>query len=216
MVSLKTKMQPIIVWGGFGPNPVKVLLVLEELGLPYEVKPVRIDEVKQPEYLKVNPNGRIPAIEDPNTGLTLWESGAIVEYLVEKYDTDHKLSFPAETEDYYHAKQWLYFQTTGQGPYFGQAMWFKKFHQESVPSALERYEKEVNRVTGVLENQLAEKDWLVGNKFSFADLSFIPWQRAASDNFNGFNIDNYPHVKQWYQKMVSRPAIKKVFDKQRN
>ncbi|KAA8906851.1 hypothetical protein TRICI_005090 [Trichomonascus ciferrii] len=201
------KMQPIKLYGGFGPNPLKVLLLLEELGLSYEVVPVTLAEVKQPEYLKVNPNGRLPAIEDPNTGLTLWESGAIFEYLIEKYDTEHKLSFPAGTEEYYHAKQWLYFQTTGQGPYFGQAAWFKNYHSEKVPSALERYEKEINRVNQVLEGQLAKKDWLVGNKFSYADLSFIPWEKGASDGIDGFNIDDYPHVKQWFNKILSRPAI---------
>ncbi|KAA8917130.1 hypothetical protein TRICI_000726 [Trichomonascus ciferrii] len=207
-------MQPIKVWGHFGPNPVKVFFVLEELGLPYEVKPVTFAEAKQPEYLKVNPNGRVPAIEDPNTGLTLWESGAIVEYLVDKYDTEHKLSFPAGTDDYYHAKQWLHFQGTGQGPYFGQGMWFQKYHHEKLPSALERYVKEINRVNQVLESQLTKNEWLVGNKLSFVDISFIAWEQLVSQNIDGFNIPDYPHVKQWYDKIASRPAIKRIIDQQ--
>lgn len=205
-------MQPIKVWGDFGPNPTKVFFLLKELGLPYTITPVALAEIKQPEYLKVNPNGRIPAIEDPNTGIVLWESGAIVEYLIEKYDVENKLSFPAATEEYYHAKQWLFFQTTGQGPYFGQAIWFKKYHQENLPSALERYTKEINRVTEVLEGELAKSDWLVGNKFSYVDLSFISWYKAVSERIEEFNMDNYPHVKKWFDAIASRPAIKMVLN----
>jgi glutathione S-transferase len=110
-------LKPIKVWGQGGPNPPKVAMVLEELGIPYEIEPLPISEVKSPKYLAINPNGRLPAIQDPNTGITLWESGAIVEYLIETYDKEYKLSFPAGTTEYFHAKQWLFFQTTGQGPY---------------------------------------------------------------------------------------------------
>lgn len=198
--------------GRFRAKPNKVFFLLKELGLPYTITPVALAEIKQPEYLKVNPNGRIPAIEDPNTGIVLWESGAIVEYLIEKYDVENKLSFPAATEEYYHAKQWLFFQTTGQGPYFGQAIWFKKYHQENLPSALERYTKEINRVTEVLEGELAKSDWLVGNKFSYVDLSFISWYKAVSERIEEFNMDNYPHVKKWFDAIASRPAIKMVLN----
>lgn len=118
MASLK----PIKTYGKLGPNPPKVIMILEALGLPYEIEAVAITDIKKPEYLAVNPNGRLPAIYDPNTDLTLWESGAIVEYLVETYDKDNKISFPKGSNDSYLTKQWLYFQTTGQGPYFGQAV----------------------------------------------------------------------------------------------
>ncbi len=87
----------------------------------------------------------------------MWESGAIIEYLIERYDTGNNLGFPQGTPEYYHAKQWLFFQTTGQGPYYGQAGWFRMFHAEKIPSAIERYAKEVNRVTGVLETHLAKQ-----------------------------------------------------------
>ena len=113
---MSSQIKPIKVWGAGGPNPPKVAIVLEELGLPYEKVLISLTEVKQPDYLEINPNGRIPAIYDPNTDLTLWESGAIVLYLIERYDTEHKISFPAGSNEEVLAKQWLFFQVSGQGP----------------------------------------------------------------------------------------------------
>ena len=222
---MSSQLKPIKVWGQGGPNPAKVSIILEELGLPYEVIPfLPFTDTKKPEYIAINPNGRLPAIQDPNTGITLWESGAIIEYLMERYDTKHRLSFAPGTPESYHAKQWLYFQATGQGPYYGQAVWFKGYHSEQVPSAVERYAKEVNRVSGVLDGYLAQQKqehggsagsdgpWLVGNKLSYADIAFIPWQRGigallAKDEYNE---DNFPHVKEWLGKMTSRETVKTV------
>ena len=107
---------------GKGPNPSRVQAILEELDLPYESIPIAYSDVKDPSYTAVNPNGRLPAIIDPNNSdLTLFESGAIVLYLLETYDTSHKLSFPAGTKEAHLARQWLFFQASGQGPYYGQA-----------------------------------------------------------------------------------------------
>lgn len=222
---MSSSLKPIKAYGKAGPNPPKVLMVLEELGLPYEIVDVPFSDVKGPAYIAVNPNGRLPAIQDPNTGLTLWESGAILEYLVEKYDTKNLISFPAGSSEAYLAKQWLFFQVTGQGPYFGQAVWFTKFHSEQLPSAKERYYKEVARVTGVLEGVLAENKkknssgdgpWLVGNKCSYADISFIMWQRVIEMMQvvpkEHYDIEKYPEVKAWMEKMTSRKAIKKILD----
>jgi glutathione S-transferase len=109
-----TSLKPITVWGhNIGPNPLKVRMILEELGLPYDYKFLEFAEIKGEAFLKINPNGRVPAIEDPNTGLTLWESGPIVEYLVEQYDKDHKISYDTFTEKY-QIKQWIGFQISGQ------------------------------------------------------------------------------------------------------
>jgi glutathione S-transferase len=184
-----------------------------------------LSKVKEPEYLAINPNGRIPAIYDPNTDLTLWESGAIIEYLVEKYDKDNRISFAPGTNESYHTRQWLYYQVSGQGPYFGQASWFKKFHPEKVPSALERYVKEVNRVTGVLENYLLKQKeqygngnggpWLVGDKYTFADLAFAPWQTIVEivvKPEDGYSLDEFPTVKDWVARIKSRKAVSKVFE----
>ncbi len=107
---MASSLKPIKTYGKGGPNPPKVIIILEELGLPYEVIPTPFSDVKKPEYLSINPNGRLPAIYDPNTDLTLWESGAIIEYLVETYDKDNKISFPQGSNESYLTKQWLYYQ----------------------------------------------------------------------------------------------------------
>jgi glutathione S-transferase len=156
--------------------------------------------------------------------LLKWESGAIIEYIIEKYDKDHKFSFKAGTDEAYYAKQWLFFQVSGQGPYYGQASWFIKFHPEQLPSAIERYTKEMNRVTGVLEGHLAKQQelygsngdgpWLVGNKYSFADISFVSWQNIIQMLVpkDQYDLDNFPIVKEWVAKMLAKKAIAKVMD----
>ena len=184
---MSSQIHPIKLFGQRGPNPPKVAIILKELGLPFETVSVPFSDIKKPDYVAINPNGRLPAIYDPNTDITLWESGAIIEYLIERYDKNHQLSFAPGTPESYHTKQWLYFQTSGQGPYFGQCTWFTQYHSEQLPSAIERYTKEVNRVSAVLDGYLAQQKhkygaagdgpWLVGNKFSYADIAFIPWQR---------------------------------------
>lgn len=221
-VEMTSQLKPITIWGQGGPNPPKIHMFMEELGLPYEINPIPFSDIKKPEYLAINPNGRLPAIQDPNTGITLWESGAIVEYLIEKYDANRTLSFLPGTAEAYHARQWLFFQTTGQGPYYGQAAWFKKFHHETLPSALERYVKEVNRVSGVLDGYLGKQDeqfggepgytgpWLVGNKLSFADLAFVSWQKiiAMVIGKDDYDEDAFPHLKKWLDRMTQRESVK--------
>ncbi|KAL4937242.1 hypothetical protein BDV06DRAFT_203344 [Aspergillus oleicola] len=206
-------IQPIKVYGGsIGPNPFKISIILEELNLPVTNELIPFSEIKKPAYEAINPNGRLPAIHDPNTGLTLWESGAIIEYLVESYDAENKLSFPAGSPEAHHARQWLYFQATGQGPYFGQAVWFKKYHTERVQSALDRYIGEIKRVSGVLESWLKDREWLVGGKLSYADLSFVSWHNAVltilSDE--GLSYDEFPRLKAWLERMNERPVVKKL------
>ncbi|KAI0866500.1 thioredoxin-like protein [Xylaria cubensis] len=221
-MSSNTSLKPITVWGhSIGPNPLKVRMVLEELELPYDFKVVEFDEMKQDAYLKINPNGRVPAIHDPNTNLTLWESGPIVEYLVEQYDKDHKISYNTFAERH-HIRQWIAYQisgktclrshsliglfparhhyrvdsvtdmtdTPGQGPYYGQGVWFAFLHHDRLPSAVERYFKEAERVRSVLDlhlsrqagekqgERVADKDvWLVGDKLTVADLSWFIWEQ---------------------------------------
>ena len=206
-------LKPITLYGhGPGPNPWKVVMLLEELNIPYENKIVDFADMKKEPYESINPNGRVPAIEDPNTGLTLWESGAILEYLVETYDKDHKFSFSAGSPEYYYAKQWLHFQMSGQGPYFGQAVWFTKFHSEAVPSAKERYNNEVKRVSAVMDRVLASREWLVGNKISYADLSFVPWfLLVPAYTLPDLDLSKeYPNLSAWLERMKARPAVQKV------
>ncbi|KAF4454348.1 Glutathione S-transferase [Fusarium albosuccineum] len=205
-------IEPIVVYiHGRGPNPKKVTIILEELGIPYTT--ITIQDPKAESFTKINPNGRLPAIEDPNTGLTLWESGAILEYLVEKYDKDHKLTFTTEPEKWY-LKQYLHFQMSGQGPYYGQAFWFYHFHSEQVESAKERYKEQVARVISVLDKLLEGKEYLVGNKFTYADLAFIPWNALApltDDLMEKFDIEKkYPNYIAWQNRLMTRPAVVKI------
>ncbi|KAI4213977.1 MAG: hypothetical protein LQ351_003381 [Letrouitia transgressa] len=203
-----------------GPNPWKVdldpivILLLEELQVSYEIKSIKFDEIKKKPYTDLNPNGRVPAIEDPNTGLTLWESGAIILYLVEQYDTEKKLTYDTLVEKN-QLTQWLMFQMSGQGPYYGQASWFHVLHSEKVPSAINRYVDEARRVCGVLERCLQGKDWLVGDKISFADLAFVPWNDRLEVVLmveDGRKFDGFPNVKAWHERMASRPSWKKAME----
>ncbi|KAK0712772.1 putative glutathione S-transferase 1 [Lasiosphaeria miniovina] len=216
----RTDLEPIHIWGKGGPNPPKVAMILGELDLPHELQFVDFSEVKQPAYLAINPNGRIPAMHDPNTGVTLWESAAIVLYLVETYDKSQRISFAPGTPEHHHAHQWLLFQASGQAPYYGQATWFHKFHAERLPSAVARYVAEMRRVTGVLETwltkQKAENEgkggdgpWLVGNRASYADIAFVSWQLIGPGTVEGqgFDADEFPVVKDWLARLTARPGV---------
>ncbi|KAL2202667.1 glutathione S-transferase [Sarocladium strictum] len=213
--------KPITIYGIHGPNAGKVILLCEELNIPYEPVPIPLTDVKRPDYVAINPNGRLPSIKDPNTGLTLWESGAIIEYLTETYDKDLKLSFEPGTELGYHARQWLYYQTTGQGPYFGQAMWFIIYQQ--IPEARARYVKEVNRVTAVLEGHLEKQRpdvegnvWFLGGKMSFVDIAFFTWQNTAAPRIpdDEFDMAKYPVMNKWMGVMLERENVKKLLKMQ--
>ncbi|MCJ1378954.1 glutathione S- transferase, nitrogen catabolite repression regulator [Xylographa soralifera] len=198
-----------------GPNPWKVVIILEELGLKYDTVYVDMADMHTPKYEPINPNGRAPAIEDPNTGLTLWESGAIIQYLVENYDPEYKLHSKAAPDKYYE-NQYLMFQMSGQGPYFGQAAWFTAFHPEKLPSAQDRYKNEIRRVTKVLDACLQGKEYLVGGKCSYADLAFLPWYGMMGflDPTGGLqkDLDANPNWKAWYDRLMARPAVKKAFE----
>jgi len=202
---------------GSGPNPWKVAMVLEELGLEYEIKFLDFNkgEHKAPEFTKYNPNGRVPCIIDhANNDFVLWESIAIIEYVADRYDKDNKISFSPGSSEAYLVKQWLAFQASGQGPYFGQAAWFSFFHAEKIPSAVERYQKEVERVIGVLDGVLANQKYLVGDKATIADMSFVPWNAGADFLVGSSDIDlkKYTHYQKWHADITSRPAIKKVLE----
>jgi len=200
-------------------------MVLKELGLDYETKMLDFTsnfdtgEHKQPAYLKVNPNGRVPALVDHGSNdFTVWESCAMICYLTEKYDTEHSISFPQGSKEYAEMLQWLFFQASGQGPMWGQAGWFVMFHEEKLPSAITRYQKEVKRVLGVLESVLKDKEWLVGGKCTIADLSFVPWNLLLGlvfgiEGYTSFDLaKEFPCVNAWHQRMITRPAIKATLE----
>ncbi|TFK94563.1 glutathione S-transferase [Polyporus arcularius HHB13444] len=196
------------------------MIVLEELGLDYETVYLNLstNEIKDEKYTKYNPNGRIPTLVDhKNNDFVVWELGAIISYVTEKYGPTRTISFE-KFEDKMHMLQWLFFQASGQGPYYGQASWFMLFASEKIPSAIVRYQKEIIRILGVLESVLSKQRWLVGEKFSAADVSFITWNHAAFralvKDFEGFNLEkDFPSVNRWHNEMLSRPAVGKVFVK---
>ncbi|KAI1384136.1 glutathione S-transferase [Hypoxylon trugodes] len=208
-------MKPIRIWLiPAGPNPWKVVLIFEELGIPYEITSIKFDDVKKQPYTNINPNGRVPAIYDSNTDITLWESGAIIQYLIEQYDTNHKLTYDTLKERH-QLNQWLQFQMSGQGPYYGVSAWFNVLHPEKVPSAIARYNDQLKRVLGVLDGWLATRQWLVGDKMTYADLAFVPWNDRIDsvilckpeEKFAGF-----PHVQAWHERMNSRPSWKRCME----
>lgn len=209
-----TSFKPIVLFSHTGgPNPWKVALVIEELNIPYKMNFLEFPEMKREPYEKINPNGRVPAIEDPNTGIILWESGAIIEYLVETYDKEKKLSFETRTPEYFHAKQWLHFQVSGQGPYFGQAAWFIFYHPEKIQSAIDRYVNEIRRVSGVINRFLEGRRWLVGDKYSYADVAFLPWFDGVPLLSDKIDLEkDFPNVHDWLSRMKARPTVAKVLE----
>ncbi|KAI1442634.1 glutathione S-transferase [Annulohypoxylon stygium] len=213
-------LKPIkLYWRNHVPNPSKVLIILEELNLPYETSWVELDGLKQKPYTDVNPNGRVPAIVDPNNDITLWESGAIIQYLIDTYDKDNKISYSIFPEKYL-TQQWSFFQASGQGPYFGQAAWFNLFREgaygESPESAKVRYGNEVKRVAGVLDGVLAKSTWLVGDKCTYADLTFTMWNAQVAFFMGGrtgeyaWNPDAFPHFTRWQNACLGRDSVRKV------
>jgi glutathione S-transferase len=205
-------LKPITLWGhDSGSNAWKVAMVLEELSVPYTVKIIDFPDMKKEAYESINPNGRVPSIEDPNTGITLWESGAIIEYLVETYDKQNNFNFASGSKEYYEAKQWLYYQVSGQGPYFGQAVWFTLYHPEKLPSVVDRYVNEIRRVSGVLNGVLQGKEFLVGGKYSYADASFVMWYAIAPLFADRINLaTDFPALNAWLERIKARPAISKI------
>ncbi|TGO38245.1 hypothetical protein BHYA_0079g00040 [Botrytis hyacinthi] len=197
-----------------GPNAWKVAIILEELKIPYTIEYLEITDLKKPPFESLDPNSRVPAITDPNTSLTLWESGAIMEYLIDTYDRFALLSYTSFPERY-HVKQWLHFQMSGQGPCYGQAVWFAKYHSEKLDSATERYFDQIKRLLYALDKHLNGKEWLVGDKCTYADLAFIPWDkgipRISGDRAGELEMEkDFPHFWKWHAKMMERPSVKKI------
>ncbi|KAJ5134383.1 glutathione S-transferase [Penicillium atrosanguineum] len=206
-------LKPLNLWtlqGHAGsPNPWKVLMILEELKVPYEPKLVDLSDLKKKPYESINRNGR-----DLNTGITIWESGAILEYMGDTYDKQHTISFTAGSKEYYESKQWLHYQVSGQGSYFGQAAWFTVYHPEKVPSAVERHVNDIRRVSGVLNRSLQNKEYLVGGKYSYVDAVFVPWFEVAALFWSKEMVleNEFPRVNSWLNRIKARPAIAKTID----
>jgi GST-like protein len=184
------------------PNGRKASIMLEEVSLPYAVHKIDISKGDQftPEFIAINPNSKIPAIVDTESGITVFESGAILIYLAEKAG---KL-LPTETKARSQVMQWLMFQMGGVGPMFGQLNHFKRFAPEQIPYAIERYSKETLRLYGVLDQQLSRHEFIAGD-YSIADIATYPW--VAIYEFQGLTLDEHPHLKRWVETLKQRPAV---------
>ena len=198
------------------PNGVKVSILLEELGLPYEVHRVSFDTQDQfsPEFLSLNPNNKIPAILDPNgpggQPLALWESGAILVYLAEK--TGRFL--PADPAARYETLQWLMFQMGGVGPMFGQVGFFTIFAGKDFEDKRprDRYTAESKRLLGVLNQRLKGRDWIMGSDYTIADIAILPWVRNLVERYKVGDLVGYSEfteVQRVLANFVTRPAVAK-------
>ncbi|KAI1397483.1 glutathione S-transferase [Hypoxylon fuscum] len=197
------------------PNPLKISIALEELGLKYNVRAIKIFEHEQKEqwFLDINPNGRIPAIVDTDESgydLKIWESGAILQYLVDRYDKDHKISYPHGSKEYWQMTSWLFWQVSGLGPMQGQANHFKMAAFGDYPYALNRYVNETRRLYRTMDKALADNPsgYLVGDHLTIADIAIWPWTTAYK--YSGLSqIDEFPHVKDWMYRLLARPGFEK-------
>ncbi|CAG8648708.1 5138_t:CDS:2, partial [Paraglomus occultum] len=191
------------------PNGRKISITLEELGIPYKVHKIALTsgEQKKDWFLKINPNGKIPAIVDHSRdNFSVFESAAIMLYLGEHYDPEGKLlskdpNLRSETI------QWMMFQIGGLGPMLGQAYHFLKEAPEEVPYSIRRYYKETQRLLSVLENRLKGREFLVGDSLTLADIINFTWADAAS--LININFDEYPNIKNWIARIKARPAVQR-------
>jgi GST-like protein len=200
-------MIELYTWGT--PNGRKVSIMLEEVGLPYNVHRIDIskDDQFKPEYVALNPYSKIPAIIDPDgpdgEPLKLFESGAILVYLAEKTG---KL-LPATPRRKYITLQWVMFQMGAVGPFFGQVHHFLRAAKVEVPYAIERYIKEKDRIYGVLDRRLGEAPYLAGDEYTIADIATYPW--VARYEWHKTDLSTLPNVKRWFDTVGARPAVKR-------
>ena len=188
------------------PNGRKASIMLEEVGIPYEAHAVDIgkDEQFKPEFLKISPNNRIPAIVDRDNDFSLMESGAILLYLAEKAG---KL-LPTDKLKRYRVIEWLMWQMGGVGPMLGQTHHFVKYNKGKAPYAEERYLKEAHRLYGVLDRRLAGREF-VADAYSIADIAIWPW--VSRFEWQTVDLNQYPNVKRWYTTIAKRPAVQKGY-----
>lgn len=207
----RQSQKPIQVHYWPTPNGWKVTIMLEECGLPYEIVPVNIGKGEQfaPEFLKIAPNNRMPAIVDPagpgGRALSIFESGAILRYLGEKSGR----FYPADLAGKARVDQWLFWQMAGLGPMAGQCHHFRLYAPPGNDYGIERYTNEVNRLYGVMETQLRRSKFLAGATYSIADMAAWPW--AILWKNQGQDIDLFPALKAWLERVGARPAVKRGF-----
>ncbi len=198
----------IDLYGWPTPNLHKVTILLEEVALPYKVIPVNISQGEQfkPDFLKISPNNKMPAIVDHAAAdgkpLSLFESGAILMYIAEKTGR----FMPQDMRGRYNVIQWLMFQMGGVGPMLGQAHHFRQYAPEKIPYAIDRYTKEAGRLYNVIDRQLNTAPYLAGD-YSIADMAVFPWIRPHERQ--GQKLEDYPNLKRWFDAIAARPAVQR-------
>lgn len=204
--TVQTKPIELYYWPT--PNGYKISIMLEECRLPYVVRPVNIAAGEQfrPEFLAISPNNRMPAIVDPQgpggRPISVFESGAILLYLGRKTG---KL-YPRDERGRVEVEQWLMWQMAGLGPMAGQAHHFRGYALEKIPYAIARYTDECNRLYGVMNARLADRDFLAG-RYSIADIACIGWVRSYAKQ--GQDLAEFPHLERWFETMMARPAVQR-------
>ncbi|ASM74781.1 MULTISPECIES: glutathione S-transferase family protein [Roseobacteraceae] len=188
------------------PNGRKVSILLEELGVDYTAHAINIgkDEQFAPEFLKISPNNKIPAIVDRDTGTSVMESGAIMFYLADK----HGKFLPSDAAGRAEVMEWLMWQMGGLGPMAGQAHHFLHFNRGKAPYAEERYAAEVKRLYSVLNTRLEGRDYICGD-YSIADMACWPW--VSRYEWQGVDLADFPNLRAWYQRLLARPAVQKGY-----
>jgi GSH-dependent disulfide-bond oxidoreductase len=188
-----------------GPNPRKITIFLEEIGVAYNCKPVDVysGEQRSPEFLMVNPNGRLPALRDtegPDGEMVLWESGAILQYLAEK--TGQLLPQTGATR--YEVLKWVYFQVA-HAPYLGNAHIYRVMYREALPEVIKRFTIESTRIYDVLNDQLASHEFVAGDQYSIADIAWYPW--IEYHDWQGQTLYDFSNIDRWYRSLRERPAV---------
>ncbi|GAB7358263.1 hypothetical protein MBLNU230_g0414t1 [Neophaeotheca triangularis] len=218
---MTSNIKPLLLHShNMGPNPYKVALALEYLSLPYQIKNWQFGDqangVKGSKFLSINENGRVPALEDPNTGVVSWESGACINYLLRVYDSKTNKLGPKSDDEQARVDfdKWIFFLVSTLGPMQGQLNWFTHYHGSKNEDARARYEQQSHRCYEVLEGQLQKsggKTVLGGDRVSAVDLHMYPWVKLHG--FAGVGVDKYPAVDKWIQRLGELPEFKSVYDK---
>lgn len=203
-------MIDLYTWGT--PNGRKVSVMLEECGLPYQAFAVNIsrDEQFAPDFLKISPNNKIPAIVDSDgpdgKPISVFETGAILIYLAQKTGK----FLPTDPRKFTDTMQWLMWQMGGLGPMLGQAHHFRRFAPETIPYAVNRYTNETARLYGVLDRQVAATGWLAAGEYTIADIASFPW--IARHEWHGQKLEDFPNLKDWYDRIWAREPVRKGFE----
>jgi GST-like protein len=207
---MEFKMIDLYYWTT--PNGHKITIFLEETGLPYSIKPINIGKGEQfaPEFLQISPNNRIPAIVDHNPvdgqgPLSIFESGAILEYVADKTGK----FLPRDARGRAEVMQWLFWQMGGLGPMLGQNHHFRGYAAEKITYAIERYTKETERLYGVLDEHLADREFVAGD-YSIADIACYPW--IVLHERQGQDLNDFTHLRRWFEAIQKRDAVKRAYE----